>query len=349
LAFGGDPYRHYRPGEKGSLIMIWAGLVLVVGLAAAVTSFATGMALEFLKQKDILDHPNERSSHVVPTPRGGGLGVIPVLILAFVLIALFVADRGVLAVAALGAGALAWVSWQNDIEEIPQFIRLSLHFAVAGMALNLAPLPGLVFQGLLPSVVDLALATILWVWFINLFNFMDGIDGISGVETALIGVGLAGLAIIGGKFGFALPGLVLIGAALGFLRWNWHKAKIFLGDIGSIPLGFLLGYLLLEQAAVGEWRAALILPLYYLVDATFTLLRRAVRGEKFWLPHRQHFYQQAVQRGWRHDQVALLILLAGAILVGLALASLSNVIALGGAVFTVFLLLLLLGGVGKSK
>jgi UDP-N-acetylmuramyl pentapeptide phosphotransferase/UDP-N-acetylglucosamine-1-phosphate transferase len=186
--------------------MIWAGLVLVVGLAAAVTSFATGMALEFLKQKDILDHPNERSSHVVPTPRGGGLGVIPVLILAFVLIALFVADRGVLAVAALGAGALAWVSWQNDIEEIPQFIRLSLHFAVAGMALNLAPLPGLVFQGLLPSVVDLALATILWVWFINLFNFMDGIDGISGVETALIGVGLAGLAIIGGKFGFAWAG-----------------------------------------------------------------------------------------------------------------------------------------------
>jgi UDP-N-acetylmuramyl pentapeptide phosphotransferase/UDP-N-acetylglucosamine-1-phosphate transferase len=329
--------------------MIWAGLVLVVILAAAASSFATGMALQFLEKKEILDHPNERSSHSHPTPRGGGLGVVPVILLGFVLISLFVPGRGVMAITALGAGALAWVSWQNDIEEIPQYIRLSLHFAVAGMALNLAPLPGLVFQGLLPSVLDLALATILWVWFINLFNFMDGIDGISGVETALIGAGLAGLAILNGQISWTLPGLVLVGASLGFLRWNWHKAKIFLGDIGSIPLGFILGYLLLEQAAAGEWKAALILPLYYLIDATFTLLRRAARGEKFWLPHRQHFYQQAVQRGWRHDQVSLMILLAGAVLVGLALAPFSHLSALGGAGLTVFVLLLILGRAEPPK
>jgi UDP-N-acetylmuramyl pentapeptide phosphotransferase/UDP-N-acetylglucosamine-1-phosphate transferase len=154
---------------------------------------------------------------------------------------------------------------------------------------------------------------------------------------------------LNGQISWTLPGLVLVGASLGFLRWNWHKAKIFLGDIGSIPLGFILGYLLLEQAAAGEWKAALILPLYYLIDATFTLLRRAARGEKFWLPHRQHFYQQAVQRGWRHDQVSLMILLAGAVLVGLALAPFSHLSALGGAGLTVFVLLLILGRAEPPK
>jgi UDP-N-acetylmuramyl pentapeptide phosphotransferase/UDP-N-acetylglucosamine-1-phosphate transferase len=141
---------------------------------------------------------------------------------------------------------------------------------------------------------------------------MDGIDGITAVETISLALGFALL----GQF---IPqSALLIAVSLGFLLWNWHPAKIFLGDSGSIPLGFLLGWLLLLLAGRGHWAAALILPAYYLADSTLTLLRRAVRGEKIWLAHRQHAYQRAVQAGARHDQVTLTILAANLLLIGAA-------------------------------
>ncbi len=166
------------------------------------------------------------------------------------------------------------------------------------------------------------MAGLLWVWFINLFNFMDGIDGLAGVEAACIGFGIAlvpvaaALPDVFGTFGIAIAA-----ASLGFLIWNWHPAKIFLGDIGSVPLGFLLGWLLLWLAANGQWAAAVILPLYYLADATITLLRRGVRGEKVWQAHRQHFYQHAVRHGLDHDQVVRHVLFVDLVLVALAMAA----------------------------
>ena len=117
--------------------------------------------------------------------------------------------------------------------------------------------------------------------------------------------------------------LLIVAACAGFVVWNWHPAKIFLGDIGSVPLGFLLGWLLLALAARGPWEAALILPLYYLADATLTLLRRGARGEKVWQAHREHFYQQAVQNGRSHARVSLAIAGANAGLLLLALLAVS--------------------------
>jgi len=115
--------------------------------------------------------------------------------------------------------------------------------------------------------------------------------------------------------------LAVAAATAGFLAWNWHPAKIFLGDIGSVGLGYLLAWLLLALAAMGEWEAALILPLYYLADATITLLRRLARKEKVWQAHREHYYQQAVQNGRSHARVSAAVATTNLALVALALAA----------------------------
>ena len=180
------------------------------------------------------------------------------------------------------------------------FARLFCH-AIA-VAIGLWTLPDApVFQGLVAPWIDDLMAALLWLWFVNLFNFMDGIDGITGAETVAIGLGvtvIAALANLGPDI--ALYGLTLVTITFGFLRWNWQPAKIFLGDVGSVPLGYLVGWLLLTLAAEGHWAPAIILPLYYLADATITLLQRLVRGEKIWLAHRSHFYQRATQSPGTH-------------------------------------------------
>src|SRR5262249_3508936 len=146
---------------------------------------------------------------------------------------------------------------------------------------------------------------LLWIWWINLFNFMDGIDGLAGSEAAAIGGGLLLFANLSAAADpdLVLPAAVLTGAAVRFLAWDWSPAQIFLGDVGSAPLGYLLGYLLLGFAARGHWKIALILPLYFLADATITLGRRLLRGERVWQAHRDHYYQRAVRHGLSHSAV----------------------------------------------
>jgi UDP-N-acetylmuramyl pentapeptide phosphotransferase/UDP-N-acetylglucosamine-1-phosphate transferase len=151
---------------------------------------------------------------------------------------------------------------------------------------------------------------------------MDGIDGIAAVEAIGIGIGLYAIGLVFMKATAAHGQALTIAATMaGFLVWNWHPARIFLGDVGSIPLGLLLGWLLLGLAANGQWAAALILPLYYLADATLTLLRRLLRGALIWQAHREHFYQIAVQRGHSHARVSGAIALVNAVLACLAFAA----------------------------
>jgi UDP-N-acetylmuramyl pentapeptide phosphotransferase/UDP-N-acetylglucosamine-1-phosphate transferase len=295
-----------------------AAALLVIALAA--TAAATGWVREALLRHAVLDRPNERSSHSMPTPRGGGIAVIgtlAVLAAALPALGIAVAPGHWLVLACLLL--LAALGWIDDLRGLSAAARFPIQAACVLAGLSALP-EGAVFQGLLPFWLDRALAALAWLWFVNLYNFMDGIDGISGAQTAAIGSGLALVAVTGGD-GYTLAvAAVLIGAALGFLRWNWHPARIFLGDVGSVPLGFLIGWLLLAQAAQGRWGVALILPLYYLADATVTLLRRLARGEKVWQAHREHFYQQAVRGVGDHARVVALILAVDAVLVALALA-----------------------------
>ena len=228
--------------------------------------------------------------------------------------------------AALG---LAAVSWLDDLRGLSPVARLVAQLAAVGFGIEALP-SHTVFQGWLPSVLDDAAVALIWIWFVNLFNFMDGIDGLAASEAATIALGLVLIAPMSDTASVAAA---IAAASIGFLGWNWAPAKIFLGDVGSVPLGFLLGFLLLGAAARGAWAPALILPLYFLADATITLLRRLLRGERVWQAHREHFYQRAVQAGLGHAAVVGRVILADLLLIGCAWAAQQGwgVAALGAA------------------
>lgn len=281
---------------------------------------ATGMVLRLLRARAILDHPNERSNHSIPTPRGGGLALISVLLVVWALLSVMTGafDQNWPVFAA--ALVIAVISWRDDLHGLPALPRLAAQALAVAVGMSALPNDGLIFQGLLPASLDTAVAAVAWLWFINLFNFMDGIDGISGVEAVAIGGGLCLAAVIGGWTGdIGLYGLILAAAALGFLPWNWRPARIFLGDVGSIPLGYLIGWLLLSAAAAGHWATALLLPLYYLADASLTLFGRLRRRESVLQAHTKHFYQRAVRRGLSHSAVVGTVILVNGLLIAAAL------------------------------
>ena len=294
----------------GTLAAAWAG---------------TGAVLRLLERRAILDHPNERSSHATPTPRGAGLAVTAVVLAGWCAAAALAGTLALYWQVFAAAAAIAAVSWRDDLRGLGAAPRLAAQAAAVAVGVFALPGAGPVFQGLLPAALDTVVAAFLWLWFVNAFNFMDGIDGISGAEAASVGIGLCLVALAGGWAGEAsLYALVVAAAALGFLPWNWHPARIFLGDVGSVPLGYLIGWLLLGAAAEGLWAAALLLPLYYLADATITLLVRLVRREPIWRAHREHFYQRAVRRGMSHAAVVRALLAVNLVLAGAALLSLGG-------------------------
>jgi UDP-N-acetylmuramyl pentapeptide phosphotransferase/UDP-N-acetylglucosamine-1-phosphate transferase len=317
-AAGGLAY-HRRWDEGRAMELSW--LTTIVPLAVfATTLWLIGRVKGWLLHRAILDRPVERSTHAIPVPRGAGIAIMPVLIALWLALALAgVAPPGAEVIAAAAAG-LTLLSWIDDLRGLPIGLRLLGHAAAVAVGLAFLPREA-VFQGCLPPLADAAAAAILWVWFVNLFNFMDGIDGITGIEATALGLGIP---LAAGLAGTADPGsaalaLSIAAAGLAFLRWNWHPAKIFLGDVGSVPLGYLLGWLLLDLAGHGLWASALILPLYYLADASLTIARRILRGERFWQAHRQHFYQRALGAGGDHAGVARLVLAGDITLVALAL------------------------------
>lgn len=299
-------------------------MIVIAALIAFLSGFVlTRSLVKALSKRGVVDVPNERSSHTVTTPRGGGIAIIATLTAG--LVALYFSPQSlandILVITAL-ALALALVSIIDDVRPLSPGPRFIAQFAAVLAALSF--LPSLVSGPLLalPYVLAIAFVAFGWLWFLNLFNFMDGIDGIAGVETIAICVGLLAVHHLQGSLGEQAPVIVILAAATaGFLIFNWAPAKIFMGDVGSIPIGFILGWLLFDLAASGAWAAALILPMYYLVDATLTLARRAARGEKIWRAHREHYYQQAVQGGMSHSAVSLRIALLNAILIGLAIWS----------------------------
>ncbi len=309
----------------------------------------TGAILILAHCYALLAEPNERSSHTVPTPYGGGIAIILILIGAWLYI-----DQGktgepfLIGTVIAATGILALLSFADDLRGLPVSIRLAAQIFAVAFVLNTAPSDINYFGGLLLPVWDYAVAGLIWLWFINLFNFMDGIDGIAGVETLSLSGGIALVVVIGGLSPvLSWLGLILLAAALGFLWWNWQPAKIFLGDVGSVPLGFFLGWLLLILVAEGQWVAAVILPLYYLADATVTLLRRAFRGEKIWRAHKEHFYQRAVQRGFSHSHVSSVVLVTNAALIGCSVWAAQGwtwLPLLSASVVTVLLLLYLSKG-----
>jgi UDP-N-acetylmuramyl pentapeptide phosphotransferase/UDP-N-acetylglucosamine-1-phosphate transferase len=335
--------------------MNWSCAALSFAVPLMASFAASRLALNVLSRYAVLDHPVERSSHARPTPSGGGVAVIAVVVVAWGLIAALSHTRPAPAeflILLAGGIFLAAISFADDLKGLSPPLRLAAQAAAVAAVLYAMADRGPYFAGILPPMLDTIAAGVFWLWFINLFNFMDGTDGIAGVETTAIGIGVFLVAWVAGSGDNAgLFGLSLAGAATGFLWWNWQPAKIFLGDVGSVPIGFFSGWLLLNLAAGGLPVAALILPLYFIADATITLAKRGLHGEKVWTPHRQHFYQAAVKRGESHAWVAASVALANVFLVAFAALAASGQSwpALIGATVVVAVLLARLGGWNVNK
>ena len=284
-------------------------VAVAIALAAVVAAAAgTGLVRRYALAAELLDHPNARSSHEVPTPRGGGLAVVLTIMggCAAGYVAGAVA-QGWLATVILGGGLVAGIGFVDDHRDVPARWRLLVHLAACGIAtfalgpVATLPLPG---GSVDLGVAGIGLSLLAGVSLVNLYNFMDGIDGLAGAELVCV---CGGLAVLGGPV-LLLPSLLGVAAGLGFLVWNWPPARIFMGDVGSGFLGFLLGALLLAGLAVGETGVygPLVLLGVFVVDATVTLFTRAFTGQRVGEPHRSHAYQILARR-FGHRAVTLAV------------------------------------------
>jgi UDP-N-acetylmuramyl pentapeptide phosphotransferase/UDP-N-acetylglucosamine-1-phosphate transferase len=309
-------------------MIVFASLV-VATLSSLLTALLADRVIIYLLRWKMMDVPNRRSSHMVATPRGGGIAPVAVLIaMSFGLSGAGFVDGATLLVLAGGALALAAISLVDDVKSLSPRARLLVHIgvviaAVASLLLHGGPR---FLSPLIPAPIEYALICFGWIWFVNLFNFMDGIDGISAVELASIGIGVLVVVITttagaSHDFELAVAAALIVGAGLGFLYVNWSPARVFMGDVGSVPLGFVAGGALLLLALRGQFAAAMILPAYYLVDATITLLERAVNRERLSEAHSKHAYQRAVRDGLSHSEVCLRLMVVNATLVALAVAA----------------------------
>jgi Fuc2NAc and GlcNAc transferase len=276
-------------------------LLVLVTCAALAVPLSVGIRALALR-RDLLDRPNERSSHTVPTPRGGGLAFVVVVSLAVLAVVAREPEGGRLALALLVAGLpVAVIGFVDDVRSVSPAVRAAVHAAAALAAVLLLGVPGGVTGG---AAVAVGAACVLGlVWLVNLWNFMDGIDGLAGGQALVAAVGLAVLA--SGASAVSLAAAALAGAVLGFLALNRPPARLFMGDVGSGFLGLALGVLALgaERSADVPMAAAALLVAPFLVDATATLLDRIVRGERWYAAHRDHLYQRLVQRGASHGTV----------------------------------------------
>ena len=301
------------------------GLAWLFGLAAALGCGLTCGIWRLAEARSVHDVPNDRSMHKKRLAIGAGWAiVVTVATLWPWTSAPMPAGRLALFLAVLAM--LAVVSWIDDLRPLPPLLRLIVQtLVVVVISKTQLPAGAQVLGGLLPPWLDRVALCLGWLWFINLYNFMDGIDGITGTETICVALGyvvvIGWLGATGTQQSLAV---ILAGSALGFLVWNWHPARIILGDVGSVPLGFLVGWLMLDLALRGHLAAALILPLHHIADASFTLVRRYLTVPQPWRPHRQHCYQRAVLGGLAVPQVVLRIATLNVVLVALAVLSIEQ-------------------------
>ncbi|SMP77889.1 UDP-N-acetylmuramyl pentapeptide phosphotransferase/UDP-N-acetylglucosamine-1-phosphate transferase [Desulfonatronum zhilinae] len=303
------------------------GLSFLAPLFAALFSSAvlTAYLASGRARLRILDHPNERSLHHTPVPRTGGLAILAGLavgmVVALVMDVLVPGARGQDALIREAFPELLWplggailvalISFADDQKGVGVVPRFAVHVAATGVVL----VGGLALRGLdlgawgwiWPGLAGVLFSGLFMVWMTNLYNFMDGMDGFAG-GMGLIGFGfLGGVGWLAGESGYALVCWSTALACLGFLAFNFPPARIFMGDTGASTLGFWAGALILWAEARGMfpfWAGVLVFS-PFIVDATVTLLRRLLAGERIWQAHRSHYYQRLVQLGWGHRKTVL--------------------------------------------
>jgi UDP-N-acetylmuramyl pentapeptide phosphotransferase/UDP-N-acetylglucosamine-1-phosphate transferase len=317
---------------------------LVALAAAALLSAAIILMIRPLLLRYALARPNARSSHRIPTPQGAGIAVIAatLLVAGAVMIGSGAADLKIPLTLFAATSFIAIVGMADDIKSIEVLPRLLLQgAAVAAIVFTTSAELRIVPD--CPLWLERAVLLLAGLWFVNLVNFMDGLDWMTVAEVVPLTAALIILGALGElPASTVLVAAALCGAMLGFAPFNRPVAKVFLGDVGSLPIGLLLGWCLLQLAWQQQLVAALLLPLYYLLDATVTLLRRMARREPFWAAHRSHFYQRATDNGftvWRvvGEVFALNIALAALAIGSVAAPSLA-----------IKILLLVIGGIAAA-
>lgn len=298
--------------------------LLIVAAAALGLAAVLIIALRPLLQRYALARPNARSSHRVPTPQGGGIAVIAAALaagwLGAALTGLSPPAWPWLAVAAL---AIALVGAVDDIRPLPALPRLVLQ-TICVAAVVFAAGDARLLPDAVPQAVERAALILAGVWFVNLVNFIDGLDWITvaGIVPPTAAIAVFGLWI--GRFDLAVAAAALCGAMLGFAPFNKPVARLFLGDVGSLPIGLLLAYLLYGLAQSGYLAAAILLPLHACADATVTLIRRLARGERVWEAHRTHFYQRATDNGFTVMEVVGRVFVLNLVLAALAAVTIAR-------------------------
>jgi UDP-N-acetylmuramyl pentapeptide phosphotransferase/UDP-N-acetylglucosamine-1-phosphate transferase len=279
----------------------WVDAAVIVLVAAAISAGLIAALYPGLKRY-ALAVPNERSSHRSPTPQGGGIAVIVAATSAVAVAAAnlwlgvsFAPPLPVIAVAGLLMTALGAAA---DFWPLPALLRLPLQAILVTAVIATLPDDTRVIAAL-PWWIERLLLLLGGLWFVNLVNFMDGIDWMTVAEVVPVCAAVAAVGIARALPAYGtVSALALAGATVGFAWFNRPVARLFLGDVGSLPIGLILGWLLLTVAGGGHLVAAIIMPLYYLADATLTLGRRLLRRERIFRAHRSHFYQRAIDRGF---------------------------------------------------
>lgn len=280
----------------------WPIMFTALLLLGVLTALLTGWVKRYALRRQLLDHPNERSSHTTPTPRGGGLSLIIGIGAGITWLSTqCLMPSNVNAISLSMVVAIAVISFIDDHKSIAANWRFLVHLLAACIAVGALPLlPPLQFGNLTISSGWLLAPTYIigLVWLLNLYNFMDGIDGIAATEAILVTLTAAAYFYWQGYYGWLLMCLLVSACNFGFLWWNWAPAKIFMGDIGSASLGFLVGLIALASAAetnVSIW-SWLILLAPFIGDSTWTLLTRAITKQRWHQPHRSHAYQRLSDR-----------------------------------------------------
>ena len=297
-------------------------LSIVAVVAAAMVSAALIWAILPWLLRHALARPNARSSHRIPTPQGAGIAVIAATLAVAGAIACTNPLNSSIPFALFAASLfMAIVGFADDVKSIPVLPRLLLQAVAVSAILFTAPADIRIVPAC-PLWIERGLLLLAGLWFVNLVNFMDGLDWMTVAEVVPVSGAMLALGSLGGFPASAtVVAAALCGAMIGFAPFNRPVAKVFLGDVGSLPIGLLLGWCLLQLAYTQRLAAALLLPLYYLSDATVTLLRRLVRREPFWAAHRSHFYQRATDNGFTVLRVVSEVFALNVGLAALAIAS----------------------------
>jgi len=311
--------------DLSDISRLWLVAAPLLILAAALICAVLIRILHPLLMRYALARPNARSAHREPTPQGGGMAVIAatLIVAAAGLLVLSVQSASAFELFTLAAAVvlIALVGAADDIRAVAVVPRLVAQALTVGAVIAMLP-DNVAFLSFLPFWLERLLLVVGGVWFVNLVNFMDGLDWMTVAEVVPLTAALSLLGMAGALPGHAVVvALALCGAMLGFAPFNKPVARLFLGDVGSLPIGLVLGWLLLALAAGGHLAAALLLPLYYLADATITLFRKLLRKERVWHAHRSHFYQRAMDRGMSVHAIVLPVFALNVALAMLAAAT----------------------------